>query len=566
MELLGKEKFDWSNISSDFKKMQQISGIIAASGIVLSLFIVFTSKIPKQNFINIWYTIGLSSVFTVIYYLVPQLYGNKKLQFLPDLVFALGIASMMLNLPEDGAFFFVFLMLIIAINAFSMSRGLYLLSFFEIIFVLVLVHYMQGHILSHYIEKEVLFELYGVVTFGIILRIFAIETLSLRKKQEELIKKAKTLSEQKKQIYHLVDNISEGIIAVDKDKKITFLNKSTLKLLGVIGDFSYFVGKDIDEFINTSSADGTISVVDEVLSKKKSVMRDDLRIVRHDKTIRIHTNTAPVFDEQHRIRGAILLFRDITQKYELEEQKAEFNAIASHEIRTPLTVIEGNLYYLLSDNKLKYDKKTKEFLEITHESANNLLRLSNDILTVVRAEENQIKVALEEIDIKEIVNSVVSEHQKQIKDKKIKVSTKFSRNIETVNSDKQKIKEVINNLFENALKFTDKGSVKIIVEQVPKKELIVTIEDSGIGISADDQKMIFQKFYRTEDWQTRKTGGTGLGLYISKTLINRLGGEIHLESTKGKGSKFWFTIPKQTTRAPKKPKQEEKLDEFIHSI
>lgn len=538
-----KQNFDLTNITDDYNKMQQISGLIASTSIFISIFVIMTSDIPRQNLLNIWYTIGLVGIFTFIYYLFPRFYGNKKLQFLPDLVFVLAITITMLNLQESGQFFYIFLLLILAINAFSMSTFLYSLSFIEIISALLLVNFSLGNIAFGLTNQEVLFELYGVIAFGIVLRIFATETAFLRKKQDELCKRTALLSEQKKEIYHLINNISEGMIAVDRDKKITFLNRSALRIIGVLGSVKGFVGKNLDDILLLASSEGNISVVDEVLKGNKNIIRDDLRLVNYAKTIRLHTNTTSVTDERGKVVGAIVLFRDISAKMQLEEQKAEFNAIASHELRTPLTIIEGFLYCILSDKTLKYDKKTKEYIEKSYDSACSLLQLSNDILTVIKTDENKLALALEEVNITNLIDEVLGNLKPKAKEKHLKLTAKTPRASKLVITDRQKVKEVITNLVENALKFTDKGSVVVELTGKKDKEIIISVKDTGCGIPREDQKMIFQKFYRSEDWQTRKTRGTGLGLYISHIFVHRLGGEIGFTSKKNVGSTFWFSIP-----------------------
>jgi two-component system phosphate regulon sensor histidine kinase PhoR len=363
----------------------------------------------------------------------------------------------------------------------------------------------------------------------------------------------------------LINNLSEGFIAVDKDKAITFINKAAMKYLGIVGSQKRLINKNVDDILNVAGVEGKISIVEKALTKKETELRDDLKLVRADRTIRVHTNTAPIIGQDRNLIGALILFRDITSQKELEEQRAEFNAIASHELRTPLTVIEGLLYYIMTDKKLKYDKKTEEYIKKTYASAESLLQLSNDILTVIKADENQIKLALEEVNPDKIINEVIEELKGKAKEKNITLATNIPKNVPKIISDKQKIKEVLINLIENAIKFTDRGKVIIGLEEVKDKELIVSITDTGLGIKKEEQSLIFHKFYRAEDWQTRKTGGTGLGLFIAKTFVDRLGGTISVESEAGKGSTFRFSLPLEIKKVKRK-QSEEQLNDFIKSI
>jgi PAS domain S-box-containing protein len=560
------EKFDWTNVTDDFKKMQQISGIGAAAAIVISLYMLLTTPLPKSNLLSLWLTIVVATAFVAVYYTIPKLYLNRSLIFLPDLAFIAAITSAMINFGDKGDMYIVFLIFLISVNAFMYPTGTYLTSVFGSIAALFLVHLIgMGNFIAAITHQALIFEVYGVLSVGIILRIFATETISLRKKEESLKEKTRELSDQRRELFLLIDNISDGIIAVDRDKKISLINKTAMKVLGMIGGTKMMVGKNADKILNTVSTNGHFSVFDEVIEKRQSVMRSDLRLVRHDKTLKLHTNTAPVIDNEGNVNGAIVLFRDITSEKNVEEQRAEFNAIASHELRTPLTVIEGYLYYLLTDSSLKYDKKTKEFIEKSHEASNQLLHLTNDILTVIKSDENELKVALEEVDIKKLAKTCVDEFTSKAKTAKIKLLVEADSDLPKIISDEGKVKEVISNLIENAIKFTEKGKVTVAVSSPKETEVLVEVTDTGIGISKEDQKMIFHKFFRTEDWQTRKRGGTGLGLYISKSFIERLGGKIGERSEKGKGSTFWFSLPTKVGLKKKKSNNEE-LNEFIKSL
>jgi signal transduction histidine kinase len=195
-------------------------------------------------------------------------------------------------------------------------------------------------------------------------------------------------------------------------------------------------------------------------------------------------------------------------------------------------------------SKLKYDKETKEYVTRAHDAAQDLNNLVNDILTVVKAEEGELEVVLKKIDPIHFFEDIVKIFEPRAKEKKISLSYKITAQEEVpqIVTDPVKAKEILSNLLGNAIKFTDKGGVKVEVG-ILKNELIVNVIDTGVGISKEDQAGIYHKFFRAENWQTRKTGGAGLGLYIAKTLVGRLGGRVGVQSELGKGSKFYFTLP-----------------------
>jgi hypothetical protein len=197
MEENPSKKFDWQNVTDDFEKMQQISGIAGALGIVIAIVVVLTSNLPAQNKLNIWITIIIVLIFNSIYYLFPKLYLNKKLIFIPDIFFILGISSMMYNGGSQGEVFVIFLIFLIAIDAFLFTSQLFYVILFGVVICFLSVHYLLGNFETIQNAKTIIFELYGILSVGIILRNFAQEGLSLRKSREDLAKKTKILQTQK---------------------------------------------------------------------------------------------------------------------------------------------------------------------------------------------------------------------------------------------------------------------------------------------------------------------------------------------------------------------------------
>jgi two-component system, OmpR family, phosphate regulon sensor histidine kinase PhoR len=353
------------------------------------------------------------------------------------------------------------------------------------------------------------------------------------------------LEDDKREIKSLLESVSDGVFVVDADGKITFYNQAALVALDIIASKEQIVGKDIDILMPTIGESGPEPVTKKVFILGQQSIRNDFRIVTPERTIRLHTNISPVVGAKDEIEGAIVFFRDITREKRAEEQRSEFTAIASHELRTPLSVIEGYLYYVLDPKaKLKYSKETREYIEKAHEAASELNHLVTDILTIVRAEDNELQVSLKEVDLKKLIKDTLKSLEIKAREKGLKIEFKVVTNkkLPKITTDPIKIREIINNLVSNAIKFTDTGAVTVELGML-KNELIVTVIDTGIGIEKEDMKNIFNKFYRAENYRIRKTSGAGLGLYIVKTLIERLGGRVGVQSEFGKGSRFYFTLP-----------------------
>ncbi len=246
------------------------------------------------------------------------------------------------------------------------------------------------------------------------------------------------------------------------------------------------------------------------------------------------------------------LRRDKEQLVELDRMKDEFLQMATHELNTPISVIKGRLNMALDENLCKLNDEQKKFLQPVLDDTTRLAQLSRDILDTARIDQRRLKLNLAEINVAEMVKRIVNDLQIKARDKKIQlIFEKSSDEIPSTMADESKISEVVTNLINNAIKFTDKGYVKATVG-VDTNKIVVSIKDTGIGIEEKDRKHLFQKFYqagRFDPNHPREQQGTGLGLYISKNIINLHGGEISLISDFGKGSAFTFTLPIKASQA-----------------
>lgn len=528
-------------VLTDFKRIQVISGIAASSGVLMTLVAIFLFPISDSGRINIIYVCFGTLVFIAIYYLTPKLALNKKLAFIPDLVYIVAISIVMRNVGEYSDIYFVFYMILAAVDAFIFPLYQYAIVIFG---MLVGISLASPNLFSLFTGKYV-YQVYGLLTLAIVLHLIARDALVIKERKEILETEIAQLERDKREIGTLLESLSDGMFVVNAQNKISFFNKAALEILGMVADPGKILGRDVNDFLPTVGPNGPETITREVFENLKQSVRNDFRIILSDRVIKLHTNISPVLAEKNKSEGAIIFFRDISKERRLEEQQAEFNAIASHELRTPLTVIEGYLFFLLDPaSKTKYDKTTRGYIEKAHEASKDLIRLITDVLTVVKAEENELLVQLRKIELKTFVKEIVKSFSKQAKDKKIDLKFKVTtaRLIPEIVTDPIKVKEMIGNLIGNAIKFTDKGVITVELGLL-ENEAIVSVIDTGIGIDLADQKRVFEKFYRSENWQTRKTSGTGLGLYIVITLAERLGGRAGVQSEIGKGSKFYFTLP-----------------------
>lgn len=267
----------------------------------------------------------------------------------------------------------------------------------------------------------------------------------------------------------------------------------------------------------------------------------------------IEVSLSPIATEKGEYAIATIL--DITKNKEIEKNlkkakdeaektsvlKSEFLNLISHELRTPLTVILGNIP-ILKNNDESYGKKViAEVINDIEESANHLLTLINDLLDVSKIEAGKMELKYSKINFKEFMDHLVQQFKPLILDKALEIKVDVKEFV--INADEIRLKQIMINLISNAIKFTEKGMIQIKVEE-DIEYFYISVEDTGVGISNDDLKHLFENFKQINSIATRKYGGSGLGLLITKKLIQLHGGTIEVKSKLGKGSLFIFSIPK----------------------
>jgi PAS domain S-box-containing protein len=249
---------------------------------------------------------------------------------------------------------------------------------------------------------------------------------------------------------------------------------------------------------------------------------------------------------------------DNARSYELSQQavrelrefdrlKSQFLANMSHELRTPLNSIIGFSRVIIKGIDGPVTELQQQDLTAIYNSGQHLLALINDILDLAKIEAGKMELAFDEVNISDVINSVIATVTGLIKDKPVTITKNIAPDMPTVRADAIRIRQVLINLFSNAAKFTDEGTITVAASvkagENSRPEIIVSVTDTGPGIAPEDQAKLFQAFSQVDDSPTRKTGGTGLGLSISQNLIQMHGGRIGVHSEVGKGSTFYFTLP-----------------------
>ena len=359
----------------------------------------------------------------------------------------------------------------------------------------------------------------------------------------ELLRSRAKESLQSGRMNTLINNLADAVININEEGKIEVYNAASLNLLNTnVSLHQQF----IDDVINAKDTSGKQVKIFQMIKKARGVkVRDDLSIEIDDETIRLEVTASPVRSSYSRSSadGYILILRDITKAKSLEEERDEFISVVSHELRTPITIVEGTL----SNTQLMVRQGNtppgtlERSLAEAHDQILFLSRMVNDLSTLSRAERS-VADTPDTIDIKSLVADLYREYAPQAEKKQLHFDIDSSGKLGTVTTSHLYLRELLQNLITNAIKYTKEGSVTLHVARDDKR-ILFEVKDTGIGISKSDQAKIFNKFYRSEDYRTRETGGTGLGLYVASKLSRKLGTTIEVKSRLNHGSVFSFSLP-----------------------
>ena len=340
--------------------------------------------------------------------------------------------------------------------------------------------------------------------------------------------------EERNKTLAIITNFTDGLLFFDKENKLSLINPVAERYLLVEGveviEKSLLGLKDFSRF----------KPIISFLKKKRKVLREEVKF-EENLTVEVSIVSVKRIEEE---LGKLVVLHDITREKLVETMKTEFVSLAAHQLRTPLSAIKWTLRMILDGDLGKITKEQREFLEKTYKSNERMISLINDLLNVTRIEEGRYLYNLSLVSFKDLVNEVIENYKEEIKRKKIKFDFVSSyKNMPKIKLDAEKIKLAISNLLDNAIRYTpEKGKVTVFLE-ANKKEVKVSVKDSGIGIPEDQKGRLFSKFFRAANAIRTETEGSGLGLFIAKNIVEAHGGRIGFESEEGKGSTFYFILP-----------------------
>ena len=355
----------------------------------------------------------------------------------------------------------------------------------------------------------------------------------------------------------ILEGIADGVVVTDTEGRIILFNDAAERILGV--PRNVVMNENVHALPATLSAGAemaarglaAVSRWVGVASRQRPQMEERFAVGNKVASVRV----APVMmgDE---LLGTVALFRDISKEVEAERVKNEFISTVSHELRTPMTSIKGYTDLLFMQAAGPITDAQRKFLTVIKSNADRLATLVNDLLDISRIETGRIRLDRQPTDAAKVIQDVVTALRKQAEEKQLTVTIKVKSPLPPVYADRDRLTQILTNLVDNACRYTPAGGKITISARRVSDKVQIDVADTGIGISPEDQKKVFDRFYRADHPVVQETGGTGLGLAIVKSFVEMHGGSIWLKSELDKGSTFSFTMPVAVFDQPLPPAEE----------
>jgi two-component system phosphate regulon sensor histidine kinase PhoR len=345
----------------------------------------------------------------------------------------------------------------------------------------------------------------------------------------------RTLTGERNQSSAILRSMIEGVAVIDSRERVVFCNRAFAEILNL--DAARCEGRPLVELVRQAD------LLD--LARRALTSADSLQgslIIGTVMPRSFAVTATPVKALEPAANGAVIVLHDITELRRLERVRQDFVANVSHEFKTPLTAIQGFAETLLG-GALEDEKNNRRFLEIIRDHASRLGRLTDDLLKLARIEAGKLDVQYQPVSVAELVEGCAATTLFKASQRNIALNLSYPPELPAVRGDAGLLREVLQNLLDNAVQYTSPGGRVDLSAATRDHEAVITVADTGIGIPLADQERIFERFYRVDAARSREVGGTGLGLSIAKHIVEAHGGRLWVESTVGAGSQFHFSIP-----------------------
>ena len=337
------------------------------------------------------------------------------------------------------------------------------------------------------------------------------------------------------------ESTSDHIVLTDVDGFIIFANKAVTTITGY--STAEIIGTKAGKLWGGLMPKSFYEQLWHTIKEEKRPFRGEVHNRRKNGDDYIAwASISPVIDEHGEVRGFVGLERDITREKEIDRAKTEFVGLASHQLRTPLTAINWYSEVLLSTDAGVLTAKQKDYVREIAAGSQRMTALVNALLNVARIEAGTFSVSPERVYIQEIIETVLKENQPRLHAKKLSVVREIDVHAPVVNVDRQLMYIVVQNLVTNALKYTPDNGTVTLKYGIDQGRPVFSVSDTGFGIPAGQQEKIFSKLFRADNVRDRESEGTGLGLYIVKSILDHTSGSISFTSKENKGSTFTVTL------------------------
>ena len=323
----------------------------------------------------------------------------------------------------------------------------------------------------------------------------------------------------------------DGLLVVDAERRITLLNAALQELFALKDDP---LGASFLETLRDANVEEAIS---ETFGRREPVQRE---IVIANRQLQI--NSVPMGKDNGDIVGAVVLFHDITELKRADEIRRDFVANVSHELRTPLSILRGYIETMRDDPKMPRAESAR-ILEVMEQHSKRLGLLANDLLTLAQLESGTSSPQLNDVDFGQFLAGLVRDWKRKFMAKNLKVAIDLPADFSIVRADEALLREIFDNLLDNAVKYSRKHGEIHLGAQPRGSEIVLSLSDDGVGIGQEDLPRIFERFYRADKARSGELGGTGLGLSIVKHIAQLHGGRVEAESELGRGTRIRVILP-----------------------
>jgi two-component system phosphate regulon sensor histidine kinase PhoR len=376
---------------------------------------------------------------------------------------------------------------------------------------------------------------------------------SLNETARRLESEIRLLSGERNRSSAILRSMVEGVAVIDAQERLVFSNRAFSEILNI--DSKSSEGRPLIEVVRNSELTGLIRkaldgeeglqsdiVTGIVLQQSFSVTAAPVKALEPTAGVSNASGPSVAIFPAPKPSGAVVVLHDVTELRRLERVRQDFVANVSHEFKTPLTAIQGFAETLLG-GALEDPKNNRRFLEIMRDHANRLARLTDDLLKLARIEAGKLELEFSPVGVIEFIERCAETALMKASRKQITLDIEIPPRLPPVRGDASLLRDVLQNLVDNAIQYTPPGGRICVSARVNSKEMVIEVADTGIGIPLVDQERIFERFYRVDAARSREAGGTGLGLSIAKHIIDAHDGRLWVESTVGEGSRFSFSIP-----------------------